>query len=126
MRLRPSDGSDIGPWGLMETPMITVHFTTANGTTKSVQADAGASLMRAATENGIPGILAECGGSGTCATCHVYVQDEWFERLPAPTDDEQDMIDFAWERKENSRLACQLVLDATMDGLVVKVPSRQA
>lgn len=106
--------------------MITVHFTNANGTTRSVQAEAGASLMRAATENGIPGILAECGGSGTCATCHVYVRDDWFGTLPAPTDDEQDMIDFAWERKDNSRLACQLVLDATMDGLAVNVPSRQA
>lgn len=105
--------------------MITVHFTTANGTTRAVQTHTGVSLMRVATSVGIPGIPAECGGSGTCATCHVYINESWLDKLPAISADEEDMLDFAWNRKDNSRLSCQLLLNDTMDGLAVKVPSRQ-
>ena len=73
----------------------------------------------------IPGIDADCGGSMACATCHVYVKEEWFSKLPKAEDGEQDMIDMAFEPNKNSRLSCQLIVSDELDGMVVTTPSKQ-
>ena len=74
----------------------------------------------------IPGIDADCGGGMACATCHVYVNDEWLDKLPTKEDGEEDMLDMAFEPKQNSRLSCQLTISDELDGLVVSIPSKQA
>ena len=84
------------------------------------------SVMEGAIQNNVPGIDADCGGSCACATCHVYVDDKWFDQLPQKEDAEQDMLDMAFEPKKFSRLACQITATDELDGLVVKVPSKQA
>ena len=81
--------------------------------------------MEGAVQNNIPGIDADCGGGMACATCHVYVKEEWLNKLVKPEDAEQDMIDMAFEPKKNSRLSCQLVVSDKLDGLVVTTPSKQ-
>ena len=73
----------------------------------------------------IPGIDADCGGGMACATCHVYVKEEWFNKLPTKEDGEEDMLDMAFEPKKNSRLSCQLSISDELDGLVVNIPSKQ-
>jgi 2Fe-2S ferredoxin len=86
----------------------------------------GTTVMQAATSNGVPGILAVCGGEMACATCHVYVEDGPVDALPAISDDEEEMLDcVAAPREENSRLSCQLPMSAATDGLVVRIPPRQ-
>ena len=85
----------------------------------------GLTVMEGAVQNNIPGIDADCGGGMACATCHVYVKDEWFDKLPKKEDGEEDMIDMAFEPKKNSRLSCQLLVTDELDGLVVNVPSKQ-
>jgi len=82
--------------------------------------------MEGALQNNIPGIDADCGGSCACATCHVYVDEKWFDKLQKKEDAEQDMLDMAFEPKKNSRLACQIIATDELDGLVVKMPSKQA
>ena len=83
------------------------------------------SVMEGAIQNNIPGIDADCGGSCACATCHVYVEEKWFDKLPKKEDAEQDMLDMAFEPKKFSRLACQITIVDELDGLVVKMPSKQ-
>lgn len=83
-------------------------------------------LMKAAVDNNIPGILADCGGACSCATCHVYVNEGWLDRLEEPTETEKDMLDFAYDSRPNSRLSCQVELKSELDGLFVRVPERQA
>ena len=78
-----------------------------------------------ATNNDIPGILATCGGSCSCATCHVYVDDDWLDKLPGPELEESDMLDTAHDLKDNSRLSCQIVVSEELDGLTVTTPARQ-
>ena len=73
----------------------------------------------------IPGIDADCGGGMACATCHVYVNEEWLDKLPTKEDGEEDMLDMAFEPKQNSRLSCQLTVTSELDGLVVNIPSKQ-
>ena len=73
----------------------------------------------------IPGIDADCGGGMACATCHVYVNEEWLDKLPNKEDGEEDMLDMAFEPKKNSRLSCQLIVSDELDGLVVSIPSQQ-
>lgn len=91
-----------------------------------LQVRPGTSLMHAAVDAGIDGIAADCGGSLTCATCHVYVQEPWLERLPAPSEDEDAMLDLtASARQPNSRLSCQLVITDALDGLSVELPPSQ-
>ena len=82
--------------------------------------------MEAAIENLIPGIEAECGGALACATCHVYVDQAWLEKTGEVTPVEQDMLDFAYEMKPESRLSCQILMRDDLDGLVVRIPERQA
>ena len=82
--------------------------------------------MEGAVQNNIPGIDADCGGSCACATCHVYVEEKWFDKLPKKEDAEQDMLDMAFEPKKVSRLSCQIIATEELDGLVVKMPSKEA
>lgn len=116
--------------------MITVHFVAhpsadgANGPkdsgTATVQAKPGKSLMQAAQAGGVDGVAADCGGSLTCATCHVMVREPWLAQLPALHPDEDNMLDFAaTPRQPHSRLACQITLTEALDGLVVDLPATQ-
>ena len=84
------------------------------------------SVMEGAVQNSIPGIDADCGGSCACATCHVYVEEKWFDKLPKKEDAEQDMLDMAFEPNKFSRLTCQITVSDDLDGMVVKMPSKQA
>jgi ferredoxin, 2Fe-2S len=97
-----------------------------DGTVHRVEADEGEPLMRAALRHGVEGILAECGGECACATCHVYVSEDWYEALPPPDAVESELLDFvAAERKTTSRLSCQIKLVAQLDGMEVTLPDRQ-
>ncbi|MBX3610254.1 MAG: 2Fe-2S iron-sulfur cluster binding domain-containing protein [Hydrogenophaga sp.] len=106
--------------------MIQIHFIAPDQRTRDVQCAPGQSLMKAAVDAGIDQIAADCGGTLTCATCHVYVDEAWVGRLPAPVADESDMLDFAAAAvKPNSRLSCQIMLTPELDGLVVHLPDTQ-
>jgi 2Fe-2S ferredoxin len=106
--------------------MPTVTFIDSDGRREAVDAATGQSLMRAAVEHGIDGIAADCGGCLSCATCHVYVNAEWLERLPAMSADETAMLETtAAERRSNSRLSCQLIVDDNLHGLSVTLPPTQ-
>ena len=105
--------------------MAQITFVQPDGSRETVEIRTGLSVMEGATGAGIPGILAECGGSCSCSTCHCYVVEGWFERLPAPGSDEAGLLDFAWEPRANSRLTCQLVVSDDLDGLVLEVPAQQ-
>lgn len=105
--------------------MPKITFIEYNGTPHQVDAVAGQSLMRAAVDNGVPGIDADCGGECACATCHVYVEPEWFERTGERSEMEQSMLGFAAVTQDNSRLSCQVVVSDALDGLVVRLPDGQ-
>ena len=105
--------------------MPKITYVESNGATHTVEVREGLSVMEGAVENLVPGIVADCGGACACATCHVYVDESWYSRLPPVQDLEADMLDFAWEPQERSRLSCQLIITADMDGLVVHVPDEQ-
>ena len=85
----------------------------------------GLSVMEGAVQNNISGIDADCGGSMACATCHVYVKEDWFDKLPQKEEGEEDMLDMAFEPKQNSRLSCQLIVTDQLEGLVVNLPEKQ-
>ena len=82
--------------------------------------------MEGAVQNDIPGIDADCGGGMACATCHVYVKEDWFNKINSKTEGEDDMLDMAFEPKTNSRLSCQIIVSDEIDGLEVNIPSKQA
>ena len=105
--------------------MPKITYIDNDGTARTVEAELGATVMETAINNDIPGILATCGGSCSCATCHVYVEDSWFEQLPAPALEESDMLDTAHDLKDNSRLSCQIKVTEELDGLTVTTPPRQ-
>jgi 2Fe-2S ferredoxin len=106
--------------------MPTITFIHADNRIERVEAELGDSAMRAAIVHGIDGIVAECGGSAVCATCHVYVDDDWIGRLAAVGDDEDALLDgTASERRANSRLSCQIKITPELDGLVLRLPERQ-
>lgn len=105
--------------------MPKVTFIEHNGTSHEVVAVTGLSLMRAAIDNKVPGIDADCGGQCACATCHVYVEAAWTDRTGTRTEMEEDMLNFAAETKPNSRLACQIPITEALDGLVVSMPDGQ-
>ena len=107
--------------------MPSVTFIEHNGTAHTVEAVSGQSLMRAAVDNGVPGIDADCGGECACATCHVYVDAAWLDRtgLPAPGSQEASMLSFAAVTQPDSRLSCQIEVTAALDGLVVRMPEGQ-
>lgn len=105
---------------------VTVHLVAASGERTTLVGRTGQSLMQAAVANNVAGIEAECGGTMTCATCHVYVRDEFASKLPAMTGDEDATLDFtAAVRKPSSRLSCQLPLTEDLDGLTVDLPETQ-
>lgn len=107
-------------------PNITIHLVASSGGTTDLECATGQSLMQAAIANNVDGIEAECGGTMTCATCHVYVRDEFLSKLPIMTSDEDSMLDFtASLRKANSRLSCQIELTGELDGLTVDLPETQ-
>ncbi len=106
--------------------MIKLTFITADDVTFEVEAEEGSTVMENAVRNGVPGIEAECGGSCACATCHVYVDDNWTDAVGQPEPMEEDMLDFAYEVQPNSRLSCQIRVREDLDGLTVRVPERQA
>lgn len=105
--------------------MPLIKFISHDGAETEVHVAAGTSVMHAAVDNGVSGILADCGGACSCATCHCYVDDAWQEKTGAADTVEQEMLDFVLEPQPNSRLSCQIVVDDTLDGLVVHLPASQ-
>lgn len=106
--------------------MPTLHLVHADGRAVTIEGASGRSLMQAAVSAGIEAIVADCGGTLSCATCHVMLDEPWRTRVPAPTADEDAMLELtAAPREAGSRLSCQITLDAGLDGLVVRLPSRQ-
>ena len=105
--------------------MAKITYIEYDGKTHTIEVANGLSVMEGAVQNNIPGIDADCGGSMACATCHVYVKEEWFNKLPKKEDGEEDMLDMAFEPKKNSRLSCQLMVTEQLDGLVVNLPEKQ-
>lgn len=105
--------------------MVNVTFIEHDGSEHKVAAKAGDSLMQAAVSNGVPGIDADCGGSCSCATCHVYVQENWLGKVGTINPTEEAMLSLSTDRQDNSRLSCQIKLSEDLDGLVVTTPEFQ-
>ena len=105
--------------------MAKIIYITHDNQNHTVEVQNGLSVMEGAIQNDIPGIDADCGGGMACATCHVYVNNEWFDKIPAKEDGEEDMLDMAFEPKKNSRLSCQIIISDELDGLTVNIPSKQ-
>ena len=106
--------------------MAKITYITSDEKIHEIDVQNGLTVMEGAVQNDIPGIDADCGGGMACATCHVYVQDKWLNRLPKKEDGEEDMLDMAFEAKQNSRLSCQLIVSDELDGLIVDIPSKQS
>ena len=106
--------------------MPKIIYNDIQGNSKTIEVENGLSVMEGAIQNDIPGIDADCGGSMACATCHVYVEENWLNKLPKAEEAEVDMIDMAHEPKKNSRLSCQLIVSEELDGLIVTTPSKQS
>ena len=105
--------------------MPKITYIEHNGKKHTVDVANGLSIMEGAIQNNIPGIDADCGGAMACATCHVYVKEEWFNNLPQKEQGEEDMLDMAFEPKKNSRLSCQILVSKELDGIVVDLPKKQ-
>jgi 2Fe-2S ferredoxin len=105
--------------------MVKLTFVQPDGASQTVDAEPGVTVMEAAKLNDIPGIEAECGGACACATCHVYVNPEWVEKTGKPQSIEEDMLDFAFDVRKESRLSCQIKVTPELDGLTVRVPAKQ-
>ena len=105
--------------------MRKITYIENSGNSHTIEVSSGLTVMEGAVQNDIPGIDADCGGGMACATCHVYVKEDWFNKLPKKEDGEEDMLDMAFEPKSNSRLSCQLVVSDALDGLIVNIPSKQ-
>ena len=106
--------------------MPKVTYIEHSGKSHTIEVAKELTVMEGAVQNDIPGIHADCGGACACATCHVYVDEKWFGKLPRAEDSEQDMLDVAFEPNKFSRLGCHLTVTDELDGLVVKMPSKQA
>ena len=106
--------------------MPKITYNTHDNDTYTIEVQNGLTVMEGAVQNDVPGIDADCGGGMACATCHVYVKEDWFNRLPKKEDGEEDMLDMAFEPKPNSRLSCQIIVSDDLDGLEVNIPSKQA
>ena len=105
--------------------MPKIVFIEPGGARREITAPAGITLMEAARQQGIRGIVAQCGGACACATCHVYIEQSWLARLEPREEMEEFMLETAWEPRDNSRLSCQIHVTADLDGLQVTVPQRQ-
>ena len=106
--------------------MAKITYIEHNGKSHTINVENGLTVMEGAVQNDIPGIDADCGGGMACATCHVYVKEDWLDKLPTKEDGEEDMLDMAYEPKQNSRLSCQLIVSDELDGLEVTIPEKQA
>tara|TARA_X000001036_G_scaffold349279_1_gene329759 strand:+ start:52 stop:372 length:321 start_codon:yes stop_codon:yes gene_type:complete len=105
--------------------MPKITFIDQKGLSKIIEIENGLTVMEGAVQNNVPGIDADCGGGMACATCHVYVEDSWFNKIQKAEDAEQDMIDMAYKPQKNSRLSCQIVVSDEIDGLTVTTPEKQ-
>ena len=105
--------------------MPKITYIEHNGKSHTINVANGLSVMEGAVQNNIPGIDADCGGSMACATCHVYVKEEWFDKLKKKEDGEEDMLDMAYKPNKFSRLSCQLIVSDGLEGLVVNLPEKQ-
>ena len=106
--------------------MTQITFIDSGGTARTVEGENGSTVMETAIRNAVPGIEAECGGACACSTCHVYIDEAWQEKVGAPSPMEEDMLDFAYDVKPNSRLSCQMKVSDDLNGLVVRTPERHA
>ena len=105
--------------------MPKITYVENDGKSHTVEVDNGLTVMEGAVQNNIPGIDADCGGSMACATCHVYVKENWFNKLPKKEDGEEDMLDMAYEPNKFSRLSCQLTVSDKLEGMIVNLPEKQ-
>jgi 2Fe-2S ferredoxin len=105
--------------------MPSVTYIQEDGTTNTVDVPAGISLMEGSIRNNLPGIIAECGGNCSCGTCHVYVEGEWLDRLEEPDISETELVEFMENRRENSRLSCQVLMADDLDGIVLQVAANE-
>ena len=105
--------------------MAKITFIQPDGRAQTVEGEPGMTVMETAKKHLVEGIEAECGGACACATCHVYVDDQWRERVGPPAEMEEDMLDFAFDVRESSRLSCQVKVTQDLDGLIVRVPDKQ-
>jgi len=105
--------------------MAQITYVDHLGKKKTIEVENGLTVMEGAIQNDIPGIDADCGGSMACATCHVYVDNEWYGKIPKAEEAEQDMIDMAFKPKKNSRLSCQIIVSDELNGLIVTTPEKQ-
>ena len=101
-------------------------YVDCKGSSKTIDVENGLTVMEGAIQNDIPGIDADCGGSMACATCHVYVEEKWLNKIPKAEEAEVDMIDMAFEPKKNSRLSCQIIVSDELNGLIVSTPEKQS
>ncbi len=106
--------------------MPKITYITQDNQNYTIEVQNGLTVMEGAVQNDIPGIDADCGGGMACATCHVYVKEDWLDKLPKKEDGEEDMLDMALEPKQNCRLSCQLIVSDVLDVLIVNIPSKQA
>ena len=106
--------------------MAKITYIDHSGEKREIDVENGLTVMEGAIQNDIPGITADCGGAMACATCHVYVQEDWFNKLSKVDDGERDMLDMAFEPKKNSRLSCQIIISDELDGLIINIPSKQS
>ena len=106
--------------------MAKITYITHEDKSHTIEVKNGLTVMEGAVQNDIPGIDADCGGGMACATCHVYVKEEWLDKLPSKEDGEEDMLDMALEPKKNSRLSCQITVSDNLDGLIVNIPLKQS
>ena len=105
--------------------MAKITYIEQSGKKRTVEVENGLTIMEGAIQNNIPGIDADCGGAMACATCHVYVKEDWLNKINSKSEGEDDMLDQAFEPKSNSRLSCQLVVSDQLDGLIVNLPEKQ-
>ena len=105
--------------------MVKIRFIEHDGTEHVVEGEVGNSLMQTARDNLVPGIIGDCGGNCSCATCHGYVDPDWFDKLPPRSEEEVIMLDGAMHQEQNSRLTCQLKVKPELDGLVIRLPISQ-
>jgi ferredoxin, 2Fe-2S len=106
--------------------MPKITFNDSSGAGRTIDAELGSTVMETAIRNNVPGIEAECGGACACATCHVYVDEAWREKVGGPSPMEEDMLDFGYDVRPYSRLSCQIKVTEDLDGLVVTTPDKQA
>lgn len=105
--------------------VVRISFVESDGTEHRVEAERQKSLMQAATQNGVRGILAECGGARVCGTCHCYIDEAWQQATGTPCEDERMLVEFSEHHRPNSRLSCQIQVSEALDGMVVRLPPSQ-